>query len=347
MTAPRVAVCTPVYNGGAYLAETLACVQAQDYPNLVHVILDNASTDDTAAILDAAPMGRAPRIVHRNARTLNLSENWSRAMALAAEEAPLVRFLCADDLMTPDAVSRAVALMESDPEIALVGSLHAHSTGPVIGIGLPSDQTMFDGAAIARAYLMRRHGAISSTHFLIRSAVAQAVAPMYRADPYIAFQDVEGAMRAMAGRKYGFVHAPLGWTRMHDETETSAGKRQERYLRDWLILLDRIGPLFLDARELARTRAAHLRQFHRRLLLWSVDGHPREVVEANAAFLAARGEAPGFGDYALALVEWCALAMIGRRDLVGAPDALERVGAPPPHRLYPFNAAPAPPGAAA
>ncbi len=35
---PLVAVVTPVYNGEKYLAETMECVQAQDYPELVHIV---------------------------------------------------------------------------------------------------------------------------------------------------------------------------------------------------------------------------------------------------------------------------------------------------------------------
>ena len=45
-----VAVLTPVYNGARFLRETMECVQASDYTNMVHVILDNASTDATPEI---------------------------------------------------------------------------------------------------------------------------------------------------------------------------------------------------------------------------------------------------------------------------------------------------------
>ncbi len=36
---PLVAIVTPVYNGNPWLVRTLASVQAQTYPNLVHVVL--------------------------------------------------------------------------------------------------------------------------------------------------------------------------------------------------------------------------------------------------------------------------------------------------------------------
>ena len=40
---PLVAIVTPVYNGERFLAETMQCVQCSDYPNLLHVALDNAA----------------------------------------------------------------------------------------------------------------------------------------------------------------------------------------------------------------------------------------------------------------------------------------------------------------
>ncbi|MGE3141914.1 MAG: glycosyltransferase family 2 protein [Hyphomonadaceae bacterium] len=334
---PLVAVCTPVYNGGAFLAETIEAVQRQDYPNLVHVILDNASTDETAAVI-AAHQARAdlrhPIVAHKNETLLALSENWSRVLDLAPADAAYVRFLCADDKMSPDAVSRAVALAESDSAISVVGSIHEDSAGEWVGEGLPTDCEIFDGAAVARETLERRHGAISSTHFLARADVARAVSPVFRL-PYIAFQDVEGSMRMLKGRKYGFIHAPLGWTRMHEASETSAGKKEERYLRDWLMLIERAGPAFLSEAELKACLRGHVRQFHRRLLLWRFDGHPHAVVEANLAFLRERGLAPKLGDYAVAMLEWMVLALTGRRDLAGAPQALSRIGVPPAFKLHP------------
>ena len=57
---PLVAILTPVYNWASFLAETMACVQAQTYPNLVHIVLDNASTDATPEIINRYSGGRVP-----------------------------------------------------------------------------------------------------------------------------------------------------------------------------------------------------------------------------------------------------------------------------------------------
>ena len=113
MTQPLVAVVTPVYNGEPHLKHTLRCVQAQTYPNLVHVVLDNASTDDTPEQIRAAEGGRVPIQAHRNDKLLPQVENWNAALALCPPEAKYVQFLAADDLIRSDAIEKLVEAAEA------------------------------------------------------------------------------------------------------------------------------------------------------------------------------------------------------------------------------------------
>ena len=47
---PRLSVGLPVYNGGVYLAESIASLLDQSYEDFELLISDNASTDDTADV---------------------------------------------------------------------------------------------------------------------------------------------------------------------------------------------------------------------------------------------------------------------------------------------------------
>src|SRR6185503_7565728 len=118
--APLVAIVTPVYNGEAYLAEAMESVQAQIYPNLVHVILDNASTDRTAEIIESFRGRKVPLLVGRNAELLAMDPNWNASLKLVPPEAAYFSLLCADDTITPDAIARCIDLATSDPDITMV-----------------------------------------------------------------------------------------------------------------------------------------------------------------------------------------------------------------------------------
>jgi glycosyltransferase involved in cell wall biosynthesis len=115
MPQPSVSVCIPVYNGERYLAETIGSVLRQTHRDLELVVLDNNSVDGTGRL------GRAfddPRVrVEHNPTTLPLPENWNRAVELC--RAPLVKLLCADDLLHARCLEVQVPLLQADPALAL------------------------------------------------------------------------------------------------------------------------------------------------------------------------------------------------------------------------------------
>ncbi|MBC3192128.1 glycosyltransferase [Pseudonocardia sp. C8] len=115
---PSVSVCIPVYNGETYLAETIRSVLEQTWWDFELVILENNSSDASAEI---AASFRDPRIrLERNRATLSQGDNWNRAVQLC--RAPLVKLVCADDLLHPRCLELQVPPMRDDPSLALVAS---------------------------------------------------------------------------------------------------------------------------------------------------------------------------------------------------------------------------------
>jgi glycosyltransferase involved in cell wall biosynthesis len=115
---PSVSVCIPVYNGGQFLAETMRSVLDQTYRDFELVVLDNASTDGTNAI--AHSFGD-PRVrVETNPTTLPQTENWREVMRRC--RAPLIKLVCADDLLHPRCLEYQVGPMEADPGLAVVAA---------------------------------------------------------------------------------------------------------------------------------------------------------------------------------------------------------------------------------
>jgi glycosyltransferase involved in cell wall biosynthesis len=114
---PEVSVCIPVYNGEAFLAETIRSVLSQTFEDFELVLLDNASTDETPRIARSFDDPRV-RII-TNATNISQPDNWRKAVELC--RAPLVKLVCADDLLYPRCLERQVAAM-ADPGVAVVAA---------------------------------------------------------------------------------------------------------------------------------------------------------------------------------------------------------------------------------
>ncbi|WP_018331086.1 glycosyltransferase family 2 protein [Actinomycetospora chiangmaiensis] len=116
MSTPRVSVCIPVYQGEDTLAVTMGSVLAQTFTDFELVVLDNGCTDRSGEI---ARSFDDPRVrVERNEETLPVNANWNRVVALS--RAPLIKFLCADDLIHPQCLEIQVPLLDADASLSLV-----------------------------------------------------------------------------------------------------------------------------------------------------------------------------------------------------------------------------------
>lgn len=113
---PRVSVCIPAYQAEQYLQGVVDSVLAQEYPDLELVVVDNNSTDGTAAILEAVKDDRL-RVI-RNSATLPALDNWNFTVRQARGD--FVKLICVDDTLRPDCIGAQAAVLESMPEVALV-----------------------------------------------------------------------------------------------------------------------------------------------------------------------------------------------------------------------------------
>lgn len=314
---PSVAILTPVYNGEKYLRETMQCVQQSDYPNLVHVVLDNASTDGTAGIVESFRGGRVPLIVLRNPTTIPMAANFNAIALLAPEDAKYVRVLCADDLMAPTAISKMVPVAESDERIGAVGCL-CRNIG-LLGEELPRSKQVFDGKFLVRAYLRRETSVFSGTHFLYRRSVFRNGPPPYD-DQMGASIDADCAVRIALKGHVGFVHEVLAEFRHHSESHSAmVAEKGGAHFFEWLLLLDRYGPEAMTEAEYAKCRTLYRHYYLRRALLTAARARDMDFLWLQRSRLAAIGDDAGPVDFAMALAEWLYLAITGQRHRVGKP----------------------------
>jgi len=260
---PRVAVLTPVYNGEAYLRETLESVQAQTYPNLVHVVIDNASTDQTADILAEFEDKKVPLHIVRHGTLLPQMENWNSAITAIPDGTDWFRMLCADDTMHPDAIEKTVALGESDPKIGLVGCKR-DINGAIHDPLWPKDQSVFDGKHALKRFF-ENEGMIMGPHVLVRTLAIPTDIPFY--DLVENAADTDAALRVLTEWKMGFVHEHLAFTRVHDTTVTELEVSPLKlHLFDWYLFLHRYAEAAFGREDGKAMLARYRRHYLRRLI---------------------------------------------------------------------------------
>jgi polysaccharide pyruvyl transferase WcaK-like protein/glycosyltransferase involved in cell wall biosynthesis len=131
-TVPRLSIGLPVYNGQAYLAESLEALLDQSYRDFELIISDNASTDATEEICRRY-MARDDRIRYiRQPANVGAAENHNVVVRHARGE--LFKWASDDDLYDRDLLLRCVQALDDHPDVVLASCLSAviDSTGTIV-----------------------------------------------------------------------------------------------------------------------------------------------------------------------------------------------------------------------
>ena len=116
-TLPTVSVVIPVFNRPAALRRAIDSVLAQTYQQFEILVVDDASTDDTASVVSALNDPRIILIRH----TSRLGGSAARNSGIRASRAPYLAFLDSDDEWMPTKLQRQLDMFEQSPnEVGLV-----------------------------------------------------------------------------------------------------------------------------------------------------------------------------------------------------------------------------------
>jgi glycosyltransferase involved in cell wall biosynthesis len=111
--SPVFSICIPAYNAGEFLVEAIESVLNQSFADLEIIVLDNASTDNTALLLSKFEDERLK--VFKNLETLDAHENWTLVVSKA--QGQWVKLLCADDLLKPTALQQTYDVLFHHPDV--------------------------------------------------------------------------------------------------------------------------------------------------------------------------------------------------------------------------------------
>lgn len=113
---PKVSVVIPCYNHGRYLDEAIDSVLAQTFDDFEIVVVDDGSTEAFTIDLLRGYHRKKTRVLH----TVNMGLAAARNTAIAAALGQYILPLDADDRIEPTYLERAVAVLDRDPQVAIV-----------------------------------------------------------------------------------------------------------------------------------------------------------------------------------------------------------------------------------
>jgi glycosyltransferase involved in cell wall biosynthesis len=112
---PRVSIITPSFNQGQFLEASILSVLEQDYPNLEYIIVDGGSKDNSVEIIKRYQDRLAWWASEKDKGHADaLNKGFSHATG------DILAWLNSDDVYFPNAVSEAVSILTSHPEVGMV-----------------------------------------------------------------------------------------------------------------------------------------------------------------------------------------------------------------------------------
>ena len=114
----------PAYNAERYIERAIESILTQTLADLELIIVDDCSTDSTWDIISDIASRDSRVIVARNEQNSGPAATINRAIELA--RAPIVAGMDSDDVSVPHRMEREIEMLQSHPEIAVVGSFASH-----------------------------------------------------------------------------------------------------------------------------------------------------------------------------------------------------------------------------
>ena len=193
----RIAVVTPAHNAAGTIADTIRSVLEQSHGDLRLVVVDDGSSDDTAAIVARFDDLRLTLI-----RQPNAGVSAARNRGAEAADGDALLFLDADDWLAPTALATLASALQAAPDAVAAVGAYARVDAP----GAPPRRARYRPASMPRDLLpglLVSNAFANGGHVLVRASAARR-AGLFR--PGIAYgEDWEFFIRLALLGPFAFV----------------------------------------------------------------------------------------------------------------------------------------------
>ncbi|MGF1477762.1 MAG: glycosyltransferase family 2 protein [Geminicoccaceae bacterium] len=233
--APNVSIVMAAYNAAPFVEEAVRSVRAQTYSGYELIVVNDGSTDDTAAILDRLATepgsnGAAMSVVHKPNGGLASARN--AGMARASSD--LVTFLDADDVWEPKLLRTLRDALVRAPDIDVVFPLFSHIDREGVALGVQSVPPKGD---IDAARLLVDNPIHSDSGVMMRAAAMRRTAGFD--EGLTGYVGLDYWLRVLGERDGALrcIPQPLVGYRRHHRQITSDWRKMEA---NWRRIMDKI-----------------------------------------------------------------------------------------------------------
>jgi glycosyltransferase involved in cell wall biosynthesis len=207
---PLLSVVTPAYNQASFLRDTIESVLTQDYPHIEYRVIDDGSTDGTAATL----AGYDGRILWETQANRGQTPTINKGWALAKGD--VLTWLNSDDTFLPGAVAKAMRYLKEHPDVGIVFGRTLFTDER----GTPLEPTRDIGVFDYIEFVVGCENPIPQPSAFLRREVVEDIGPLN--DRHYYFMDWDYWLRAGARHRIAYIPEILSTYRLHAESKTVA-----------------------------------------------------------------------------------------------------------------------------
>jgi len=201
-TAPRVSVVIPTYNRRDDVARAVESARGQSLRDLEIVVVDDGSTDDTAAVLSAIDDPRLTVVRHEANRGISAARN----TGVSAARAPVLAFLDSDDGWFPQKLDRQLGFMDARESPVCVAGVRIER-----GDGTKIEDRIPDPGGLGLRAVVERGDICMATVMAVDRRLFDAVGPFDEALPRL--EDWDWLLRLARMRDVPVLPEVLSWHR--------------------------------------------------------------------------------------------------------------------------------------
>ncbi len=230
---PKVTVVIPNYNHAQFLDQRIESVFAQTYQDFELLLLDDASTDDSRAILNRYAEDPRVRTIYNETNSGSPFKQWNKGVQEASGE--YIWLAEADDYAAPNLLETLVAELSHNPSVgvAYCHSLYVDKNDQILG---DAEYTVLDSGKERWTTSFVCEGRLECSNYLpLQCTIPNASAALFRKEIYVQAGYADETMQ-MCGdwqmwikmlliSDLSFIADPLNYFRRHSGSVSSRADR--------------------------------------------------------------------------------------------------------------------------